>query len=100
VGLTSEKLDEIVEQRLRMEKFLDFRFRNFVVISQQEIVDYYNDIYVPRFKQRFPGRIVPTLEQSTAEIERTLMETKIESDTDAFLDTARERAEIVTLSPI
>src|SRR5215203_2042146 len=91
VGLTSEKLDEIVEQRLKMEKYLDFRFRNFVVISQQEIVDYYNDVYVPRFKARSPGRIVPTLEQSRAEIERTLMEAKIESDTDAFLDTARER---------
>jgi hypothetical protein len=100
VGLTSEKLDEIVEQRLKMEKYLDFRFRNFVVISQPEIVAYYNDVYVPRFKTRFPGRIVPTLEQSKAEIERTLMEAKIESDTDTFLDTARERAEIVILSPI
>src|SRR6185369_15512121 len=37
VGLTSEKLNEIVEQRLKMEKYLDFRFRNFVVISQKEI---------------------------------------------------------------
>jgi hypothetical protein len=38
-----------------MEKYLDFRFRNFVVISQQEIVDYYNDVYVPRFKARSAG---------------------------------------------
>lgn len=100
VGLTSEKLDEIIEQRLKMEKYLDFRFRNFVVISQKEIADYYRDVYVPRFKSRSPGRIVPTLEQARAEIEKTLMEAKIESDTDAFLDTARERAEIVMLSPV
>ena len=32
--------------------------------------------------------------------ERTLVETKIESDTDTFLDTARNRAEIVILSPV
>src|SRR5215510_2189464 len=63
VGLTSEKLDEIVEQRLKMEKYLDFRFRNFVVIGQKEIADYYRDIYVPRLQTRFPGRIVPSLEQ-------------------------------------
>lgn len=100
VGLTSEKLDEILEQRLKMEKYLDFRFRNFVVISQKEIADYYNDVYVPRFKGRNPGRIVPTQEQARAEIEKTLMEAKIESDSDAFLDTARERAEIVILSPV
>ena len=100
VGLTSEKLDEIIEQRLKMEKYLDFRFRNFVVISEKEIADYYRDTYVPRFQARSPGRIVPTLEQSRDEIERTLMEAKIESDTDAFLDTARERAEIVMLNAI
>ncbi|HEX6046560.1 MAG TPA: hypothetical protein VFZ22_18865 [Pyrinomonadaceae bacterium] len=100
VGLTSEKLDEIVEQRLKMEKYLDFRFRNFVVIGQNETVDYYNQVYVPRFKARSPGGIVPTLEQVREEIERTLMESKIESDTDAFLDTARDRAEIVILSPV
>lgn len=100
VGLTSERLDEIIEQRLKIEKYLDFRFRNFVVISEKEITDYYNQVYIPRFKERFPGRIVPTLAQIKDEIERTLVEAKIESDTDAFLDTARERAEIVTLSPV
>lgn len=100
VGMTSEKLDEIVEQRLKMEKYLNFRFRNFVVISQKEIADYYREVYVTRFRARNPGRIVPTLEQSRAEIEQTLTEAKIESDIDAFLDTARERAEIVTLSPV
>jgi hypothetical protein len=100
VGLTSEKLDEIIEQRLKMEKYLDFRFRNFVVISQKEIADYYRDVYVPRFKTRNPGRIVPPVEQAHDEIEKTLMEAKIESDTDAFLDTLRERAEIVTLNPV
>ena len=100
VGMTSEKLDEIIEQRLKMEKYLDFRFRNFVVINQKELADYYNQVYVPRLKARFPGRIVPSLEQARAEIERTLTEAKIESDTDAFLDTIRERAEIVILSTV
>ena len=100
VGMTSEKLDEIIEQRLKMEKYLDFRFRNFVVISQKEIADYYRDVYVPRYQTRAPGRIVPSLEQARSEIEKTLMEAKIESDTDAFLDTARERAEIVMLNPV
>ena len=100
VGMTSEKLTEIVEQRLKMEKYLDFRFRNFVVISQKEIADYYREVYTPRVQARFPGRIVPPLEQVRGEIEKTLMEAKIESDTDAFLDTARERAEIVVLNPV
>jgi hypothetical protein len=100
VGLTAEKLDEILEQRVRIEKYLDFRFRNFVVITQKEIADYYKDVYVPRLRARAPGQIVPTAEQARGEIERTLTEAKIESDTDAFLDSARERAEIVILNPV
>jgi parvulin-like peptidyl-prolyl isomerase len=98
VGLTSEKLDEIIDQRLRMEKYLDFRFRSFVVITPEEIADYYRNVYVPRIRAR--GRVVPTQEEARAEIERALTEGKIESDTDAFLDTARERAEIVMLNPV
>jgi hypothetical protein len=100
VGLTSEKLDEIVEQRLRIEKYLDFRFRNFVIITQKEIADYYRDVFVPRFRRTYPGRVVPTLEEAGDELERTLTEAKIESDTDAFLDAARERAEIVILNSV
>ena len=100
VGLTSEKLDEILDQRLKMEKYLNFRFRSFVVISQTEIADYYRDVFVPRLRARSPGQIVPTLEEAKSQIEKALTEAKIESDTDAFLDTARERAEIVMLNPI
>lgn len=100
VGLTSKKLEEILEQRLRIEKYLDFRFRNFVLITQKEITDYYQQVYVPRLRSRFPGQILPTLEEARGDIERTLTEAKIESETDAFLDSARERAEIVTLSPV
>jgi len=100
VGLTSVKLDEIIAQRLKMEKYLDFRFRSFVVISQTEIADYYKDVYIPRLNVRSPGRVRPTLDEAKSEIERILTEAKIESDTDAFLDTARERAEILMLNPI
>ena len=100
VGLTGDKLTQILEQRLKIEKYLDFRFRDFVVITPKEIADYYKDIYVPRLRARAPNQIVPTLEQAKGEIENILKEAKIESDTDAFLDNARERAEIVVLSPV
>jgi hypothetical protein len=100
VGLTAEMLREIVSRRLEIEKYLDFRFRSFVVVSPKEIGDYYRDTYVPRFRRRRPGVIVPTLEQATPQIEETLREAKVESDTDAFLEDARARAEIVILNPV
>jgi hypothetical protein len=100
VGLTGEGLREIVRQRVEIENYLNFRFRSFTIISTQEIAAYYRDVYVPRHRRQSPGRIVPTLEQATAEIERTLTEDKIESDTDAFLEDARTRAEIVILNQV
>jgi hypothetical protein len=99
VGLTAEQLHEIISQRLEIENYLDFRFRSFVVISQKQIADYYRDTYVPRFRREHPGVIVPMLEQATPVIERTLTEAKVESDTNAFLEDARARAEIIILDP-
>jgi hypothetical protein len=100
VGLTGEQFYEIVRQRVEIERYLDFRFRSFVVVTQKEIADYYRDTYVPRFRRQSPGRVVPTLEEAAAQIEQALTEDKIESDTDAFLEDARARAEIVILNPV
>ncbi len=100
VGLTAEKLREIIEERVEIEKYLDFRFRSLIVITPKEIADYYRDVYLPRMKQQTPGRIVPTQEEARSEIERTLTESKIASDMTRFLDAERDRAEIVILNPL
>lgn len=99
VGLSGEQLREIVRKRVAMQKYLDFRFRSFTVITSQEINAYYTDTYVPRLRRQTPGVIVPTLDKVRDQIDSILTESKIESDTDAFLDETRERAEIVYLAP-
>lgn len=98
VGLTSKRLDDIIGDRLGMEKYLDFRFRAFVLITQKDISDYYTEVFVPQAKSH--GRIVPTLDEAHDRIKDTLTESKIESETDAFLDSLRDRAEIVILNPV
>lgn len=110
VGLSAEQLREIVRKRVAIEKYLDFRFRSFTVITTREVEAYYTDIYVPRLRRQMPGVIVPLLDDPVREpngttrtvrtrIENILTEDKIKSDIDAFLDEARERAEIVYLVP-
>jgi hypothetical protein len=98
VGLTSTRLNEIISDRLAMEKYLDFRFRAFVLITQKDIADYYNEVFVPQ--ERSHGRIVPKLEDVSARIEQILTESKIASETDAFIESLRDRAEIVILNPV
>lgn len=100
VGLTSEQLREIVRQRVAINKYLDFRFRSFTVVTPKEVSDYYRDVFVPRFQRQYPGRIVPTFEQVSKQITDQLTEDKIESETDSFLDAARTRAEITILNPV
>ncbi|HEX8176746.1 MAG TPA: hypothetical protein VF543_16765 [Pyrinomonadaceae bacterium] len=100
VGLTTEQLREIIRQRVAIEKYLDFRFRSFTVVTPKEVSDYYRDVYTPRFQRQYPGRIVPTFEQVSKQLEAQLTEDKIESETTSFLDTARERAEITILNPV
>lgn len=103
VGFSSTSDDNfraLISARVSIEKYLDFRFRSFVVITPKEENDFYEAVFLPRFRQQNPGRIVPTLEESRAEINQELTENKIAADLDKFLESARERAEIVTLNPL
>ena len=99
VGLTTEQLDSILRDRVTIEKYLDFRFRAFVLISQKEITDRYNQETAPL---RNSGRIVPTLDHERNRIEHELTEEKIASEIDTFVDGLREQpgTEIVILSPV
>ena len=106
VGLSGDQLNEILRQRVAINKYLDFRFRSFVVVTQKEIEDYYRDVWLPRFRRQQPGSLVLGLEdvykgQKVSKIVETeLTESKIESDTDNFLDSVRESAEITILNPV
>jgi hypothetical protein len=96
-GLTAAQLHEIIHERLDMEKYLNFRFRSFTVVTPQEVEAYYRDVYVPRRRRQSPGQIVPELKTVYNEIQSELTETKIGSDTDNFLEEARTAAQITIL---
>lgn len=93
-------LRRIVEQRLAIEKYLNFRFRSFVVITPLDEERFYSETFVPRFRQANPGVVVPTLEQSRKQINAELTENRVEADIERFLTEARERAIITTLNQI
>jgi hypothetical protein len=99
LGRDSAQLREIVRERVRIRKYLDFRFRSFTVVTPQEVEEYYRDSFVQRFRRESPGRIVPTLEEVFERMQAELIEAKIEADTDAFLQEMRETAEITILDP-
>ena len=103
VGFDSVKDDNFVRmmaQRVKIEKYLDFRFRSFVVITPEAETLYYRDTFVPDFRRRYPGVLVPTFDEKRGEINRILTEEKIAKDIETFLDESKRRAQIVILHEV
>lgn len=100
VGFNSvddDNFERIMGQRVAIEKYLDFRFRSFVVVTAEDEARFYRESYTPEFRKRNPGLILPPLDDIRPQIRQTLTERKIEEDIERFLEDARGRAEIEVL---
>jgi hypothetical protein len=96
VGLTPERIDELLRQRILIDRFIEFRFQSFVFVSQQEIERYYNEELVPKVQKA--GQVPPSLEQVRDTITEILKQEKIGQELDRYLTTARQRADVVYLA--
>jgi hypothetical protein len=99
-SVSDPNFEQIVAQRIAIDKYLDFRFRSFIVITADDEAQYYRNIYVPEFRRRNAGVIVPSLDSRRAEIVQALTEERVAQQIETFLDEAKRRAEIVILSPV
>lgn len=95
-----ENFRRIMEQRVTIEKYIDFRFRSFVVITPEDEMTYYQETFLPKFRKENPGMLMPTLNQIRPQINQELTEKKIADDIGKFLENAKDRAEIVYLSDV
>jgi hypothetical protein len=103
VGFESVKDDNfelIIKQRVRINKYLDFRFRSFVVITPEDEAKYYRERFTPDFRRRYPGVLLPGIEERRAQINQILTEEKVAASIETFLDDAKRRAEIIVLSEV
>ena len=103
VGFASvqdDNFQRMVAKRVAIEKYIDFRFRSFIVNSPEEATRYYNDVYAPEFRRKYPGLLMPTLEEKREEIDTLLTEAKVLTNIEAFLDDTKRRVEIVVLKPV
>lgn len=95
VGLTNEIMRERVRHRLEILHFIDFRFRAFVIVTPQEIEQYYQKIFVPSAREK--GQVVPPLDQVSRAIERDLADQKVAGEMTTWFEEARRRSDIVVL---
>ncbi len=99
-SVKDENFERMMARRVAIEKYLEFRFRSFVVITPEDEAKYYRDIYAPEFRRANPGLLTPTLDERRTRINQTLTEQKVESDIERFLDFAKRRSEIIFLSEV
>ncbi len=99
-SVNDENFVDLMRKRVAIEKYIEFRFRSFVVITPEDEQTYYNNTYAPDFRRRNPGVLVPKFEDVQERINEILREQKVESDIEKFLDNAESRAEIVILSEV
>lgn len=99
-SVSDENFQDLIARRIAIQKYVDFRFRSFVVITPEQEQRYYREVYTPDFRNRNPGRILPPLENVRDEINRILAEEQVAADIERFIDNAEARAEIVILMGI
>ena len=104
VGLTPQRIDELIRQRIVIDRFVDFRFRSFVLVTEQEIQRYYDEIFAPEIRAK--GQVPPPLEQKLDSagvtvhdrIRELLRAQKINDELDRYLTSLRQRADVVQLA--
>ncbi len=99
-SIKDDNFERMMRNRVAIEKYISFRFRSFVVITPEDEARYYREVFTPDFRRRYPGLLMPTLDEKRAEINQILTEEKIASDIESFLDEAKRRAEVVILSEV
>lgn len=96
-GLDAETLRAMIKHRLEILRYIDFRFRSFVFVSDIEIQSYYEQRVVPVAKAR--GEQAPSLEQVRPLVEKIISDEKVKSEMIAWLDDQRQKAELTIFEP-
>ena len=101
VGFDSVKdanFEKLMTERVRIKKYINFRFRSFVVVTPEDEDRYFNETVLPDFKRRFPGAPEPKLTERRSQINRLLVERSVAESIETFIDEAKRSTEIVYLN--
>ncbi|HSB12178.1 MAG TPA: hypothetical protein VLM38_22010 [Blastocatellia bacterium] len=103
VGLTPQKINELIRERILIDRFVDFRFRSFVLVTEQEVQRFYDEVFAPQMREK--GQVPLTLDQAyegkktvREAIREILKAQKVDDELDRWLTSIRQRADVVQLA--
>jgi hypothetical protein len=88
------KFEQLMSGLAALNKYLNIRFRSFIVLPDEEEEKYYRDVFMPDFRRKNPGLLLPDRQQMRPQIRRILIEQKAESEIQRFLENARKSVKI------
>jgi hypothetical protein len=97
-GLTATLLQDILRQRLRIIKFIDFRFRAFAIVSEDEIQRYYREVLIPKLREETADPLPDEPNDKLRRlIEANLVEDIVNNKIEEFLENTRRQADVIVL---
>lgn len=92
-GIEPELVRDAIRRRLQTSQFFDLRFRQAIRAGNDEIQQYYNNVFVPEAQRRGVSP-VPTLDKVSEMIQKNIIEEKTVHEVDAWLDATRQRSDV------
>ena len=95
-GLGPEHLRAMVRRQLNVAAFIEIRFRPFVVVTPDEVNAYYRSTLIPELQKQGISE-APPVDDVRDQIEKLLVEQKVDAELDKWLSGARKRSRIIIL---
>ena len=91
-GLTVAAVRRIVTRQIYLARYLDYKFRSSIQVTDAAIADYYRDHLVPELQAK--GQQPPPLTDVTEQIQEVLVEQGVNERTAAWFDETKPRLKI------
>ena len=92
VGLTLGTIRRLISRQIYLARYLDYKFRPSIQVSDAAIESYYRDHLLPELKAK--GQQAPPLSDVTDQIRELLIEQGVNDRTAAWFDEAKPRLKI------
>jgi parvulin-like peptidyl-prolyl isomerase len=95
-GVSDKELREAVIGELRRFDFMAERFGQFIRVSDEELLNYFNEVYAPELRRN--GLPVPPAEQGMEAVRANVVAVKMKQEVDNWLADLRRRSTIEKIS--
>ena len=92
IGLPAAAVRRIITRQIYLARYLDYKFRSSIQVSDAALADYYRDHLVPELRAK--GQQAPPLTDVTEQIREVLIEQGVNERTAAWFDETKPRLKI------